>query len=54
MLFDPFEEQLDLPAAAIQLGDSQKRTATGVQSLQNATDQQRLYFRENPYFTGPF
>lgn len=35
-------------------GDSQKRTATGGQSLQNATDLQCLHFRENPHFTGAF
>ncbi len=34
--------------------DRQKGTATGGQSLQNATDLQRLYFRENPHFTGSF
>ncbi len=33
---------------------SQKGIATGEQSLQNATDLQRLYFRENPHFTGSF
>ncbi len=27
VLFDPFEEQLDLPTAAIELGDRQRRQA---------------------------